>query len=418
MKHLMSILARPWSRFALLLGLVAALALGLSACQLGGKATVTLHVQNSSAQNATVAGLTTAGLFSQAVLMPQAQAQPTVQSFTPSSVKVPVVQILLADGNSGPATELYRCDPSTDPNACKVDLAKNLTAFQDLINATAQAAVGTYDTIRVMTCTDGQGGGSGSNPVDYTADVTGQAVIGGTTYVTDPNAAGGVSVDTSGSPAPQPVAVGFSGCGRDYPLPSPITLQDGDTVTLSLYIDLADMAWIESTGGSAAQTWFPSGCTQDPNSSSPPMPDGAFVCLSYPDLAAAPGDAAPTLTRYLVLDGTTDPSTIAGTPTAGLFGIYFDANGDPLSGYTRFYFDQTYQSLGYMPGTPFKSITANGDGTTLSVASFGSSATGPGYFEATDFPLAGGNGSYTSSDFDPGICPNGGPCPYTAKLLP
>lgn len=332
---------------------------------------------------------------------------------------VPVVQILLADGSSGPATQLYSCDPTTDPNQCKVDLAKNLGALQDLINTTAQAAAGTYDTIRVMSCTSGQGGSATSNPIDYTADVTGKAVIGPNTYVTDPAATGGVSIDSTGSLKPQAVTLGFSGCARDYPLPTPITLKDGDTFTLSLYIDLADIAWIEDSGSTTPQTWLPSGCVRDANATTPTAPAGPFVCLNYADVAAAPGDVPPTLKRYLVLDGATDPSTITGAPTGGLFGIYYDANGNALSGYTRFYFNQTYASLGFMPATPFRSIAANSDGTTLNVATFGSSATGSGYFEAGSFPIDGGySDTYTSSDGDPSICAVGQSCPYTAKVLP
>jgi hypothetical protein len=409
MKHLRSITTRPRLRLLALLVLTAVLALSLSACQVGGRATVTLHVQNSSARSATVASIQATSLT------PQTQLA-TVQSFTPISLKVPILQILLSDSGSGAQTELFHCDPNSDPNACKVDLAQNLQAFQDLINTTAQAAAGTYDTVHVVTCTDGQGGSSTSNPIDYTADVTGQAVIGGNTFVTDPTAAGLVGLDNSGSPNPKPVTVGFSGCARDFPLPAPITLQDGQGFTLSLYIDPADIAWIDANPSGNPQTWLPSGCARDANSATPQPPSGPFVCLGYPDLAAAPGDTAPTLERYLVVDGTFDPATMA-VRSGGVFGLYFDANGNPLSGYTRFYFDQYPGRLGYMPGTPFKSITDNNDGT-LTLSSFGSSATGPGYFEANDFPTAGGNGDYTSSDYDPSICLNGGPCSYTAKLLP
>ncbi len=324
---------------------------------------VTLHVQSSSAQSATVQP---ASLTNQAILTPQSQTA-QVQSFTPIHLKVPILQIVLTDSGSGGQTELFHCDPSGDPNACKVDLAHNLQAFQDLINTTAQAAAGTYDTVHVVTCTSGQGGSSTSNPIDYTADVTGQAVIGGNTFVTDPTAAGLVSLDNSGTRNPKRVTVGFSGCAR------------------------------------AA------------NTTTPTAPSGPFVCLGYPDLAAAPGDTAPALKRYLVVDGTTDPAAMA-VRSGGVFGLYFDANGNPLSGYTRFHFDQYPSQLGYMPGTPFKSITDNNDGT-LTLSSFGSSAIGPGYFKTSDFPIAGGSGQYTTSD--PGAtCSSGGPYSYTAKLLP
>ena len=414
MKHLRNFTTRARLRLLALLVLTAALALSLSACQVGGRATVTLHVQNSSAQSATVASIQPASLTSQAILTPQRMPN-EVQSFTPTSLKVPILQILLSDSGSGGQTELFHCDPSGDPNACKVDLAHNLQAFQDLINTTAQAAAGTYDTVHVVTCTSGQGGSSASNPIDYTADVTGQAVIGGYAFVTDPTAAGLVSLDNSGTRNPKPVTVGFSGCARDFPLPAPITLQDGQSFTLSLYIDLADIAWIDANSSGNTQTWLPSGCARAANTTTPTAPSGPFVCLGYPDLAAAPGDTAPTLKRYLVVDGTTDPAAMA-VRSGGIFGLYFDANGNPLSGYTRFYFDQYPSQLGYMPGTPFKSISDNNDGT-LALSSFGSSAIGPGYFEASDFPIAGGSGQYTTSD--PGAtCSSGGPCSYTAKLLP
>lgn len=76
MKHLRSITTRP--RFALLLGLVAVLVIGLSACQsFGGKATVTLHVTNGGTQATTLA-VAPASLTTQALLTPQAQRPATV----------------------------------------------------------------------------------------------------------------------------------------------------------------------------------------------------------------------------------------------------------------------------------------------------------------------------------------------------
>lgn len=402
---------------AVLLFLTVGLAVALSACQFGGRATVTLHLQNSSAQGATVASLAPSAGGARATLQP-ASIGDRVQSFTPTSLQVPVLQITLMDSGSGAATQLYACDPTTDPNACRVDFAQNLSAFQDLINTTAQAAAGTYDTVQMVTCTHGSGGSSTSNPIDYTAKVSGQALIGTTTYVTDPSQTspnGLVSAVASGAaPSPKAVTVGFSGCARDYRLPAPVTLTDGQSFTLSLYVDLADIAWIDANPAQMGQTWLPSGCARDDSGSAPAMPQGPFVCLGYPDLAAAPGATAPVLKRYLVVDGTSVPTL----PRSGaIFGIYFDAANRPLSGYTRFLFEQAPVALGFMPGTPFKTISLNADGATLSVESFGSSATGPGYFTASDFPIAGGAGQYTTSN--PGsACSSGGPCPYDAKLLP
>lgn len=64
-------------------------------------------------------------------------------------------------------------------------------------------AGGTYDSVRLATCTDGQGGGT-SHPIDYTAGVAGEASIIGSTYVTGPNAAALVSIDTSGGSGERP----------------------------------------------------------------------------------------------------------------------------------------------------------------------------------------------------------------------
>lgn len=409
MNHPRKIAVHP--RFVLLLGLATVLVIGLSACgSFGGKATVTLHVSNGGTPSVVITSVVPTTVTAQAFVTPQASGE-LAQSFTPTALDVPVLGIYLRDSATNAATQIYSCDPTSDPNGCRVDLVNNLSGFQDVINSTAQAAAGTYDTITVQNCTNGKGGSATSNPIDYTADVTGEATINGTRYYTDPTQPGLVS---PGSAAAQAVSVGFSGCASDYALPSPIVLADGDAFTLSLYIDLAGIAWIDN--GVWNLSWMPSGCARDPSASTPTAPSAPFVCLSYPDVGAAPGDLPPTLKRYLVVDGTTVPTALQ---SGAVFGIYYDANGNPLSGYTRPFYEQTVVQLGFQPATPFASLAANADGTTLTVKSFGSTSSGPGYFESGDFPIDGNAaGTYTTSDPGQTVCTSGGPCDFAASVNP
>jgi len=257
-----------------------------------------------------------------------------------TSFRSPIRSIRLTGDNQG--TTVYECEAENNDD-CLIDLAG--PALQDLLGA-EQVTVnpGTYTNVLISTCED-EG--------EYQAYLTGQVSIDGATWLTKTT---GV-LDTAGTA--EPVQLPYSGCGRNYPLPDSLVIEDstGAPISVKLYFDIRDFAWASLGTEGSEDGWLPSGCTgSHPHTIDEVTP---FVCAGYPDVAGTVDSVMPVIERYRINDAA----------TIGL--IFTGSGGDFVGGYTRRFFNEgTAAQPGFTADTPIEVWTDNGDGTYY-LASFG-----------------------------------------------
>ena len=154
-------------------------------------------------------------------------AQTDSRSFTPTSFKLPIFKITLAEADGSNSQTLYTCEAGT-AEGCLVDLADQ-TALDALAAkaATVSIASGDYQEIALSTCADGSSGsdttiaritgsGEGPNNQTWTTDTTGLVTTDGT----------GTASETS---------VGNWGCATQLvKLPNAVSVAAGDAITLSI----------------------------------------------------------------------------------------------------------------------------------------------------------------------------------------
>lgn len=300
-------------------------------------------------------------------------ASSTASSFTPTSIKIPIraINLMRDDGDDG---VVYSCEGETD-SECLVDIA-DTSALEALTEeALSSIPVGTYNKIQVATCE--QDGGS------YDAYVKGSTTISSTTYYTS----SGSDPLTTSSGSLDYAKVSFSGCSAEYTLPSELTLNTGDSIQISLFIALENIAW-----GELSTSTIPSGCINGTSNS---------VCLSYPHVVPYVGSTTPSLETYYV-DDTADGGTAGGQIL-----LIIDSEDNILGGFARRLFDSTSGATFGTYDTPLKTTIDNGNGT-YTVEATGDSATGPGYIKFSAFERATHSGSYTTP------INSGGPHTYTA----
>lgn len=266
-------------------------------------------------------------------------------NFTPSSVVIPITEITLRNGDSG-GSPLYSCTGSLAE--CGVDITDS-TALTAL-SASASIATGTYDRIAVGTC---------RNEGNYDATITGTTIITGTTYyTTTPTIPGESDVLSTNSTDLGPVTVNYSGCSNEYLLNSPITVAEGDSIVVNLFVNLENIAWAKSDNSSS----IPSGCQNNSGGNNTQV-----VCMAYPDVVASIGTASPTVQTYHV--------SVEGSPKkVGQFVLLFNEDGSPLGGFTRPFYNELPLNDPSGFDTPLRTFSSNGDGT-YTLGNYGSSAT-------------------------------------------
>jgi hypothetical protein len=277
-----------------------------------------------------------------------AYAAPGEASFTPTSFVMPIYSIMLAQGLSV-NVPVYDCleGSSSDagvsvgdggvahlPGDCLVDMA-NEQALANLFSEGADIPPGTYDRIVVGTCA--------SNSA-FTAWLKGSVEIDSTTYYTTPGSSS--SVPLSDDPADLDyVSINYSGCGNTIMLPQPLTIEAGDSITVSAFFTLEDLSWVlddYSTGLG--------GCSE--------APAGELnVCSGLPVLVGYIGDAAPTLESYLI---TEDPGDVAATKAAGQV-MLLSSGGEPFSGFLRRFYSETSETPSVSYDVPLRECSKNPD---------------------------------------------------------
>ncbi|HSY20784.1 MAG TPA: hypothetical protein VK841_01640, partial [Polyangiaceae bacterium] len=335
------------------------------------------------------------------------------QSFTPTSYLLPIESIVLTsiDPDAGSASSgggpLYQCPALASPGSadaatgdagnladatlpsgsgdaslgdasdasqagdpCWVDMADN-AALSALFAAPANVPPGTYNAIVVNSC---------SVEGSYQALLKGSVSYGGTTYYTTPSP----TVLTTSQTEEDYVAVAFQGCSTAVMLAQPLTVQAGDTLTISAFFTLDGIAWLipdapPGLGGCAA------GPSSAPN-----------VCSGLPELVASVGTVTPNLSTFLV---TEDPSDLDASKAGGAVLLLTD-DGVPFSGFLRRVYSPTALVPSVTYDVPLRSVVPNqgdaglvaapdgGDGGGLglppppvyTVTSYGDPATDPTQF--------------------------------------
>jgi hypothetical protein len=274
-----------------------------------------------------------------------ATAEPNKSSFTPSSLKVPVLRVTV-EGSNGAQAEVYACADATGAN-CLVDFADN-TALASLFSSSQPIDPGTYDTVRIATCLSG---GQGFN-----VQVKGSVALGASpvTYYT---ASGSLPLSTDAASLDYATAY-LNGCGMSIPLSPQVVVADGDAVALSAFFSLKNSAWAQLDG-----SYGMGGCVDDSGHTQ-------AVCIVLPSLVSYAGNATPTLETYFI---TEDQNDTAGTKANGQVLLLADPTNKVFAGFTRRLYSEssTVPSVNY--DCDVKSIADNGDGT-LNIATWGSTA--------------------------------------------
>ncbi|MET0414111.1 MAG: hypothetical protein ABW217_22565 [Polyangiaceae bacterium] len=269
-------------------------------------------------------------------------------SFTPTSFVMPIYSIMLAQGLSV-NVPVYDCveGGSSDagvsiadggvarlPGDCLVDMA-NEQALANLFSEGADIPPGTYDRIVVGTCE--------SNSA-FTAWVKGSVQVGATTYYTTPGSSTTVPLSTDPADLDY-VNINYSGCGNTIMLPQPLTIEEGDSITVSAFFTLEDLSWVLDNYSTGL-----GGCSDAPAS-------GFNVCSGLPVLVGYIGDAAPTLESYLI---TEDPDDVAATKAEGQV-MLLSAGGEPFSGFLRRYYSETSVTPSVSYDVPLRECSKNPD---------------------------------------------------------
>lgn len=280
-----------------------------------------------------------------------ARAEVGESSFTPVSFYVPLLGLALENSQTNASTALYQCPnrSGSDDDAgvldvneedggagdeflrgsCLVDMADN-GALEDLFSDMIAVNPGTYDRIRVYTCGPGQ--------QSYATYVKGQIRINGTTYYTSSRR---IAVLTSSPSAYEHTRVEYAGCASDVPLPKPVTIAADDSIEISAFFSLRDIAWATITGSGP-----PGGCTFSTDLH-------RSVCTALPIPIAYLGGETPALERYFV---TEDPSDLDALKAGGQMLILRTYEGIAFGGWARRLLSATSVNPSVNYDTPIKSI--------------------------------------------------------------
>jgi hypothetical protein len=285
-------------------------------------------------------------------------------ALTIESLKVPIRSIALTETVGTSGVTVYECAAGTN-DGCLVELA-DATSLENLLTGAGATSIaaGTYNGVQISTCLD-----EGS----YTAKIKASGKIdpsgGGSTYYTQ--ATSGALTTTLADYGT--ATVHFTGCSRNYPLPSPVTVTDGASVDVKLYFDMRDIAFFGDAA--AGEAYFAGGYSYE----YPAVPPGTYVGVNYLDVAGTVDSGTPTIERYRITTSTGQRATI---------GLMFTSGGDYFGGFSRSYFDTATTQAHNSFVTPIQTFEVDSTGTTYTLKNYGSSATGDGYFNTTGFVRA------------------------------
>ena len=328
-------------------------------------------------------------------------AAPGESSFTPTSLLVPLQSVrLLGQGNTG--ADLYTCEHSglIDPNApidlddagapdmpedaCFVDMADN-TALASLFAHKIDIPPGTYDAVLVSQCV-------GSGATGYVSYVKGSVELNGTTYYTT----SGTQVLTTNPAHQSYVRVEYAGCASGVPLPAPVTVADGDEISINAFFTLKNIAWAQLSGNG------PGGCTLN-------AANTLKVCTSYPIPVTYVGSTSPALNTFYI---TEDQLDLTAEKAGGQMLLLRDAVGHVFGGFSR----RLYSASSVQPNanydTAIKSVEDNAPNPGYRITTHGGGSQGMPiefYIRFPAFLPETHNGEFERADGMPNV-------PYRAVL--
>lgn len=236
----------------------------------------------------------------------------TVQSFTPTSFKIPIYRVALCKGETGGCNALYTCSGSTKEE-CNVELS-DIDAFVDALNA-APADIedgGTFSHISVEYCSDADRAEGIQN-----LSIRGTLKIQGVDYATHP--ASGLVAGTTAQDVTLPVK---GGCGSFYALTEPLTVSAGTPIKVTLFFD-PSLELYGAIGGGGMDPYMAgysdTGCVGDKST---------FLCIPGITIVPTIDSGTPTTERYLLTETTTDANS---SPTGKVI-LYFSSDGKPIGG--------------------------------------------------------------------------------------
>jgi hypothetical protein len=265
---------------------------------------------------------------------PSALAAPGESSFTPTSFVMPIYSIMLAHGLTT-NVPLYSCTSSAGDAGpaqdCMIDMA-DATALGNLFSEPANIPAGTYDRIVVMTCE--------SNSA-FVAKVKGSVELEGQTYYTT----SGIPTISTNPADLDYASINYSGCGNTIEISPPLTIAEGDTITVNAFFTLQNLSWVLGNFSPGL-----GGCAT--------APGGSFnVCSGLPVLVGYIGTVAPTVESYFISE---DPDDLLATKAAGQV-MLLSTGGEPFSGFLRrvYSHDSVDPSVSY--DVPLRLVTKNSD---------------------------------------------------------
>lgn len=334
-----------------------------------------------------------------------AAAAPGEASFTPTSLLVPLQGVRL-EGASGPGADLYRCSSSAAPGSlddagvepgsaglpadpCLVDMADN-TALAALFDHAIDVPPGTYDHVAIYLCTE-------PSRQAYTSYVQGSAELLGDTYYT----AGGPNVLTRDQAQQGYVRLDYAGCASSVPLPAPITVEQGQELTVNAFFSLKNIAWAMLGSNGIG------GCTQSPGGAQ-------TVCAAYPIPVTYLGDTSPQLDTFYI---TEDPSDLVGERAGGqLLLLHAQTDAHVFGGFSRRLYSATSVQPSASYDTAIRTVVDNAPAPGYTITTWGGGGSNGGppqefYLRFPAFLVATHDGMFER--------PNGqSSVPYRAVLQP
>lgn len=268
-------------------------------------------------------------------------------NITIDSLKIPMFDVGLSYADelygSSESGILYDCSGTT-AEACEVELVG--PALQNLLtggeNTGSLDSGKSYSSVMIATCPAG--------PTNYKAKLKAKATVAGTLYYTKT----GSQYMTSTESEYGAVEITFNTC-RNYTVLSPPIVYSGGVVTVSLYIDLRNIAHVFGTGSSLYGGTGNLQCSLSQGT----VPSGSpYICLEYPNVGGTISTGTPTIERYKLAN--VGQSSMA----PQLVGFFFDSDGQPIGGFNRAYITEVTSQTSTLT-TPAAFKKTRFDGTNL-----------------------------------------------------
>jgi hypothetical protein len=318
-----------------------------------------------------LAGVSLGLVASSLSLASLALAGPGDVSFTPTGLKLSVMQISLSATSDGghPMSEqiLYTCPHPTETE-CLVDVTNQ--AELDAIAAQAAAAsvqVGTYDRVSLHLCAVGK---NGMTPAPGFVKGMFDVPSEGKSYVTDPDPANvtGVREVTAGEDAgAEYAAIGNWSCStKTVKLREPLVVVENAVTPVTVVMDAKLIAF--STPNVSPGM---GGCRGVAHG------HARGICVSYPSIFPLVGDVNPQLDRFTLSHHRSDPDLVDDAKANAYVVVARGADaGAPFTAFVRPFYsessarptqstlvDPVFGGPGYFGETNVASFSVNADGS-------------------------------------------------------